>query len=98
MGLFWPDASSEGGSNPPPPPALHHRLSGQPLLSPPRSSDILFLGEYKVPAVATAPASAAALTKVTSNDPGATLELALTGRAGSRGETGCVDAFLVTLN
>lgn len=50
--------------------------------------------------MATAPASAAALTKVTSNDPGATLELepALTGRVGSRGETGCVDAFLVTLN
>lgn len=44
----------------PPPPALRHSLSGQPLLSPPRSSDILFLTHYKVPGAATPPASAPA--------------------------------------
>lgn len=40
--------------------------------NPPKSSDILFLAHYKVPAVATLPASApASLTKVTFNHPDA---------------------------
>lgn len=89
------------GAHIPPPPALHHSLSGQPLLSPPKSSGILFLAHYKVPAAATLPASApASLRKVTFNDPDVTpeLEAALTGSAGSRGETVFVSVFLGTLN
>lgn len=75
----------------PPPPALFYSLSGQPLVSPPKSSYILFLAQYKVPAMATLPASApASLRKVTFNHPDVTpeLEAALTGSQLSTQSTG----------
>lgn len=94
MSLFWLDANNEWVSGPSTPFPFSQFVWPATIVSPPKSSDILFLAHYKVPAMATLPASApASLTKVTFNHPYVTPELALTGSTGLTGETMFVPIF-----